>query len=343
MERLRVGIVGVGGIATSRHIPAFLAIPDMVDVVAVFDQQLERAVIVAEELGIPFVAKKYEELLDAVDAVVICTPNRFHSELAVTALSAGCHVLCEKPMATSVEECKRMLEAANQANKKLMIAYHYRFMKEAQAAKRLIDAGEVGMPLVIRVQALRRRKVPGWGVFTNHSLQGGGCLMDYGCHLLDLALWLTGHEEIESITGRTYEEISRNPNEINEWGSYDTEKIDVEDHATAYITFKNGASLLFETSWAANIEADKETLSISGTSGGLDVFPLALNQSKHGMLQTMKPDYIEGADDPSVPQATNFVKSALGLEPLLVEPEQAMEVNRIIEAIYSQSGKRENQ
>ncbi|MDQ0205416.1 Gfo/Idh/MocA family protein [Alkalicoccobacillus murimartini] len=337
MDTLKMGIVGAGGIARGRHIPAFQKMADQVELTGVFDQNIEAATAAADEFNISCVADSYEKLLKRVDAVTICTPNIFHAEMAKQALEAGVHVFCEKPMATSVEDCQVMVDAANDSSKILMIGYHYRFHREAEAAKKLMESGEIGDPLVIRVQALRRRKVPGWGVFTNRSLQGGGCLMDYGCHLLDLALWLTNFEEVDQVLGQTYEQISRDPDQVNEWGVFDPEQIDVEDHATAYIKFKSGATMLFETSWAANILEDKETLSISGTKGGLDVYPFTINSSKHGMLTTSEAQWLPGEADTGLAQAQNFVRSCLGLEQPRTTPDQALRTSKIISDIYESS------
>ncbi|MFS0786196.1 Gfo/Idh/MocA family oxidoreductase [Shouchella sp. 1P09AA] len=330
---MKFGIIGVGGIATNRHIPALQKLTD-VEIYGVFDVNQVRATEVAATFSIPFIAKSENELHEKVDAVIICTPNKFHHESVIRALDAGKHVFCEKPMAITSLEAAEMEHAAKKANKVLQIGYHYRFKKEALAAKKLIQAGEIGDPLVIRVEGMRRRKVPGWGVFTNKELQGGGCLMDYGCHLLDLALWLVDFPEIERVTGQTYEMISRHEDQVNEWGIYDATTIDVEDHATAYITFKNGATMLFETSWAANIPSDKEAVSISGTAGGLNVFPLSVNKASAGMMTTTHADWVAGESDEGFAQAQNFVQACLGKEDPLVKASEAQKVTDVIERIY---------
>ncbi|WP_419881467.1 Gfo/Idh/MocA family protein [Peribacillus sp. B-H-3] len=340
MTILKVGIIGVGGIAQNRHIPTFLKLADKVSICALYDTDFEKARQVAAELDIPQVAQTHAELFEFADAVVICTPNKFHSELAIEALNAGCHVLCEKPMALSAEEGKEMIAASVRAGKILSIAYHYRFMKEAIAAKKVINEGEIGTPLVIRVQALRRRKVPGWGVFINKELQGGGSLMDYGCHLLDLALWLIGNPKPAEISGTTYDVLSRIPGQVNQWGSFDHQTFGVDDHVSGYIRFQNGASLLLETSWSSNIKEDVvENVSISGDKGGLEVFPFSLNYAKHGMLFNSSAEWLPGADDPSLPQAENFVLSCLGTAEQVVKAEEALQVTQIIEAIYESSSK----
>lgn len=171
MAKIRLGFIGVGGIATGRHIPTFRTFDD-VEITAIQDVNVERAMKVANELNIPEVCSTIEDMYPHVDAVVVSTPNKFHASISIDAMNNGKHVLCEKPMAMSTEECNAMIEAEERNGVKLHIAYHYRFMKEAIAAKKIIERGTIGDPLVVRVKGLRRRKVPGWGVFTNQELQG---------------------------------------------------------------------------------------------------------------------------------------------------------------------------
>ncbi|MCL7746264.1 Gfo/Idh/MocA family protein [Halalkalibacter alkaliphilus] len=337
MQKLRMGIIGAGGIAQDRHIPAYQLISDRVSIEAICDVNLDTAKAAAEKFDIPKVYSDYWDLFSEVDAVTICTPNKFHAEITIAALEAGVHVLCEKPMAMSADECNAMIEAANESGKVLSIGYHYRFMKESQAAKKVILEQEIGEPIVARAQALRRRKVPGWGVFTNKELQGGGSLIDWGCHFLDLSLWLLGNPKPVQVMGKAYNHLSKIPGQVNEWGGFDHETFDVDDHVTAYITFENGATMLFETSWAANIKEDVESVSISGLQGGIDLFPFELNQAKHGMLLNSQSTWIPGEDNPGLAQVSNFVDTCLGMDELIVKPEEAMQVSQIIDAIYKSS------
>ena len=337
MIKLRMGMIGVGGIAQSRHIPAFKTLSDLVSIEAVSDINRTTAQEVSEKFDIPQIFNDYKEMFSYVDAVTICTPNKFHAEISIAALQAGLHVFCEKPMAMTPEECQAMIDAAKESGKVLSIAYHYRFMKESQAAKRLIDENEIGEPIVARARAIRRRKVPGWGVFTNKELQGGGSLIDYGCHFIDLSLWLLGNPVPVEVTGTTYNKVSKMADEVNMWGEFDRNSFEVDDHVTAYIKFDNGASMVFETSWSANVKSDEESMSISGLTGGIDLFPLHLNQRKHGMLLNSTAEWVPGEENPGIPQAENFIKSCLGLEELVVKPDEAMKVSQIIDAIYKSS------
>ncbi|RKQ35611.1 Gfo/Idh/MocA family protein [Oceanobacillus halophilus] len=336
MNKLKMGIIGTGGIAQARHIPSYLKLQDKVEIVAVYDINQPLAETVAEKFQIPYVFDNYHDLLVKVDAVTICTPNKFHAEISIAALEAGVHVLCEKPMAMNAEEGKLMIEAARKANKLLSIAYHYRFLENTTVAKQA--SLEIGDPLVTRVQALRRRKVPGWGVFTNKELQGGGSLIDFGCHLLDLSLWLLDEPEPLEVTGTSYNRLSKLPNQVNDWGSFDSETFEVDDHVTAYIKFSDYSSLLFECSWAANIKEDYVNVSISGVDGGLNVFPYETYQPKNGkMTTTTAADLDENHENAGYLQAKNFVESCLGEAELISKPEQALKVTKIIDAIYKSS------
>ncbi|WP_188455888.1 Gfo/Idh/MocA family protein [Virgibacillus oceani] len=337
MTKIRMGLIGAGGIAQDRHIPAYLNLPEKCELTAVHDVNEARARDVAEKFNIQHVFQNYHDMFEVVDAVTICTPNKFHAEISVAALEAGVHVLCEKPMAITTAECERMIDASNKSNRLLSIAYHYRYTEASQVAKQAVLKNEIGEPLVTRVQALRRRKVPGWGVFTNKELQGGGSLIDYGCHLLDQALWLLGNPVPVEVMGMTYNRLSKIPNQINDWGTFDHETFDVDDHVSGYITFQNGMSLLLECSWAANIKEDTKHVSISGVDGGLNVYPFELYQPKHGTFMESFAKAEHDERKAGFVQAENFVDSCLGKADLVVKPEQALTVSKIIEAIYKSS------
>ena len=127
MEKLRVGIIGCGGIANGKHMPALRSQADKADMVAFCDIVVERAEKAAKEFGAPGakVYENYRELLEdgSIDVVHVCTPNRSHCEITVAALEAGKHVLCEKPMAKTAADAQKMLDAARKTGKKLTIGY----------------------------------------------------------------------------------------------------------------------------------------------------------------------------------------------------------------------------
>ncbi|WP_085523006.1 Gfo/Idh/MocA family protein [Tuberibacillus sp. Marseille-P3662] len=335
---LRVGLIGAGGIAQGVHVPNYLKCEDKVEIVAVSDVVKATAEACAEKFSIPHVFEDYKEMLEEIelDAVSICTPNKFHEPATLAALNAGCHVLCEKPPAMTVEEAVSMQQAAKKAGKKLTFGFHYRHMPEVETLKRFVDAGELGAVYAANVRAVRRRGIPGWGVFTNKELQGGGPLIDIGVHMLDTALYLMGYPQPETVLGVTYQKLG-NRKGVGLLGDWDSENFSVEDMARAMITFKNGSSILLETAFAANVE-EHEVMNVSlmGDKGGADVFPLKVYQEKHDTLIDISPSYLPKKGGHEL-QIERFVDHCLSNQQPISTPEEGVYLQQIINAIYESS------
>ncbi|WP_066192135.1 MULTISPECIES: Gfo/Idh/MocA family protein [Gracilibacillus] len=335
MSKLRIGLIGAGGIATSVHIPAYEAIADKVEIVAIADVAYDRAKLIAERHQIPAVFDNYETMLTEteIDAVSVCVPNKFHKAAVINALTAGCHVLCEKPPAMNQEEAKEMEDTARRAGKLLMYGFHYRFQSETQAAKRFIDAGELGDIYSGRVQAIRRRGIPGWGVFTNKELQGGGPLIDIGVHMLDTALYLMGYPEPAVVLGKTHQQIGTKKG-VGLMGDWDYQNYSVEDMAIGMITFNNGASLVLESAFAANVEKqDTMQVSLMGNKGGADIFPLKMYQEKHDTLVDVTPAYLPEVHAHQV-EIHSFVAQCLSGNVTDHYAKQGTNIQKIIDGLY---------
>lgn len=263
-KRLRVGVVGLG--IGRNHIEGWREHP-AVDVVAIADADANRLAEIGNRYGIEGRYASAEAMLAAakLDAISICTPNKFHAPIALAAFEAGCHVLCEKPMALSAAEGRQMLAAAKRAGKRLMINFSYRFSTQSRALKAQVDAGVFGDFYFGRTVWHRRRGLPGFGGwFGTKALAGGGPLIDLGVHRLDLALWLMGYPKATWVLGSTYDKVAR------ELAAREGKAFDVEDLAAALIRFDNGATLVVEASWAANIrEAELMETRLLGTKAGL--------------------------------------------------------------------------
>lgn len=136
---MRIGIIGAGGIATGRHIPAFKQLGNECVIWGVSDINHERAQEVAKEHHIPYVFVDYKDMLTEVDAVCICTPNKFHAEIAIAALQAGVHVLCEKPMALSKQQCEEMIEASKKSRSKTSNCLSLSFYERSTSSKKNDD------------------------------------------------------------------------------------------------------------------------------------------------------------------------------------------------------------
>jgi len=256
---INIAIIGAGAIAQRGHIPEFLSI-DGVKIIAVADVNLEKAKCVAQKAGIPQYFGNYEKMLglDELDAVTICTPNYLHAPITKASCDAGKHVLCEKPMATSVEAAQEMIDAAARNNVILMIEQAKRFTPPVEIAKSLLQMGIVGDILAVRSKfghAGAQAWSPMGSWFFQREKSGGGVLVDLGIHHADLINWYTEGMEIESITGMTSSALNK------QW--------EVEDYAMGIMKFSSGAMASLEVSWCTNPQFDGTE--IVGTKGTLFV------------------------------------------------------------------------
>jgi predicted dehydrogenase len=339
MRPLRIGIIGAGGIAQGAHLPNYKRLGQKVELVAVSDVSKEKAKEAAERFDIPRTYESFEDMLkeEELDAVSVCTPNKFHKPAVIAALKAGCHVLCEKPPAMSVDEAREMADVAQSSEKHLVYGFHYRHTPEVETLKRFINAGELGNVYAARVHAIRRRGIPGWGVFTNKALQGGGPLIDIGVHMLDTALYLMDFPNAVEVVGVTYQNIGKRPG-VGLFGSWDWQNYSIEDMARGFIRFDNGASIILETSFAANVEKDEVmNVTLMGDQGGADVFPLKVYQEKHDSLVDLTPVYLPKRSSYEV-EIERFVRLCRGEITLdevpLCTADQGVKVQTILEAMY---------
>ena len=348
MDKLRIGIIGCGGIANGKHMPSLSKLGD-VEMVAFCDLIEERAVKAAKEYGVEGAKTytDYKELLrdDSIDVVHVCTPNRSHSFITVDALESGKHVMCEKPMAKTYAEAKKMLDASRRTGKKLTIGYQSRWRGDCQYLKQCCLNGELGDIYYGRTIALRRRAVPTWGVFLNEEEQGGGPLIDIGTHALDLTLWMMDNYKPKMAVGTTYKKLGKQKNAANAWGDWDPEKFTVEDAAFGFVVMENGATVSVESSWALNIADPHEAICLlAGDKGGADMLDgLRINYVKNNRQVIEKPDFSVGSvaffdgdggaapDELEMRAWINAIRS--DTEPP-TKAEQALVVTRILEAIY---------
>ncbi len=344
----RIGIIGCGGIANQKHMPALKQL-DNVEMVWFCDIIRERAEKAAKEYGTPDakVTEDYRDVLadKTVDAVHVLTPNREHSFITIDALEADKHVMCEKPMAKTYAEGKKMVEAARRTGKTLSIGYQSRHRADSLYLKKMIENGELGEIYFARGEALRRRGVPTWGVFLDAEAQGGGPLIDIGTHALDLTLWEMDNYDVDYVVGSSYRKLGDNENAANIFGSWDPKEYTVEDSAFGFIKMKNGATIILESSWALNILEPREAqCTLCGTLAGADFHDgLRINGEKYSKMYTTQPllgggevAFFEGGDNerPEVREARCFYEAVEnGTEPV-VTPEQALVVTRVLEAIY---------
>lgn len=343
--KLRIAIVGTGGMGAGVHAPAWEAMKD-VEVTALCDVKIEKALALAKKLGIPEnrVCADWHDLLkmDGIDAVDIATPNKFHSEIAVGALKAGKHVFCEKPDAVNAEECAKMKAASEESGKLLMVMRNNRYRRTSQYLKAFIEEGRMGVIYAGRCGWQRRRGIPGkGGWFTRKELSGGGPLIDLGVHMIDLSMYLMGNPRPVAVTGCTYCKFANSDvvdSKEADFGEKDAEGVfDVEDLAMGFIRFENGACLQIEFSWASNVDTERQFVELRGTKAG------SMWDTSKDELRILTEEYggtvdiIPNVKDDSVGHRENlrhFADCVLyGKEPMFV-PQQGLNMVKILDALY---------
>jgi len=276
-DKIRIALIGAGNIAQNAHIPSYLKQKDM-ELVAVCDFNKARADEVKEKYGMKYACYDIEDIanMDEVDAVSVCTWNNAHAPAVIAAAKAGKHILCEKPMAMTVEECLEMEKAVKASGKVYLQGFVTRMDPECQAIKAAINDGAMGDIYYARCTSMRRRGTPvGW--FHNRAKSGGGPVIDIGVHVLDMTWFLMGKPKPVSVSACAhYNKIGNFKTKgVDRWLAFDQNEtvFDTEDSANGLIRFENGVSLNFDVSWAINGKPESHNAWIYGDKAGVSVHP----------------------------------------------------------------------
>ncbi|MBI3948038.1 MAG: Gfo/Idh/MocA family oxidoreductase [Armatimonadetes bacterium] len=249
MEKLRMALIGAGGIAGA-HARRSQGVKNL-EITAVVDIDETRARALAEKLGGPRVFTRYEDALAAggFEAVDICLPTHLHAPVAVAAASRGLHVLCEKPMARTLEQARQMIKAARESGVVLMIGQVLRFNQPSLAFARAIQEGAIGRPVLWRIVTAGAGPSSPW--YLEHE-QGGGPLMDGAIHNYDLARYTFGEPRSVYAVGHHFR-----PDRT----AFDT--------ATAVITFQSGDEMVLSWSWGMPAGVTSASGDVIGPEGVL--------------------------------------------------------------------------
>lgn len=267
------------------------------------------------------------------DVVSVCSPNRFHYEHTLMALEAGCHVMCEKPPAMTPEQARVMRDTARRQGKVLAYDFHHRFALDTQQLREQVTNGILGEIYVTTARALRRCGVPGWGVFTNKELQGGGPLIDIGIHMLDAAMYVLGFPAVKSVTAHSFQKIGTQKS-CGQFGEWDPATYSVEDSLFGTIEFHNGGILWLETSFALNIrEQSIMNVSFCGDKAGATLFPAHIYTDNNGELMTLMQR--ETADDNRHLRSMEaFINHVQGKPVMIADAEQGYIIQQLVAALY---------
>lgn len=327
-EKVKIGIVGLGNIAQTAHLPILGKLPD-VEVVAVCDSERARAQLVAEKYGIKRWYKDLDEMLakeDEMAAVNICTPTKVHHDNAISALQAKKDVLVEKPVARTLMEASEINAAAKKYHRKLMVGMNSRFRPDAQILKTFIEENSIGK--IFYAKAGWFRKLQAQGIWlTRKEQSGGGVVLDLGIVMFDLAFWMMGYPEVKEVTATNYTHMTK----------------DVEDSSIVFAKMKNGSTLTIEASWSFESNTDFFYCDCYGTEGSGSLNPFRILKRMHGNLVNVAP---VTHDTPQTlyrksyeNELKHWVSALHGLHPVISTGDEAVHRMKIVDAIY-QSAKR---
>jgi len=322
MDRVKVGIVGVGWVAQVVHLPLLQKLPD-VEVVAACDKDKGKVQVVAEKYGIRGLYTDAKQMLEKEDlhAVIVCTSTDAHKEPALAALRAGKDVLVEKPIARTYSEAVELAEAAKETRRKLMVGMNHRFRPDVQILKSFIEGKELGKVFYTRVGWLRKRSSDSsW--FTQKEKSGGGVFVDLGIAMLDLALWFMGYPDVRRVGATHFNHKTRQ----------------VEDTSLVTLALTSGASVSIEVSWSMTLDEDIYYCNLFGTDGSAALNPLRIHKELHGNIVNLAPAKLEAPQHLFKRSYENelkhFIGAVKGLHQIVSTADEAVHRMRIVDGVY---------
>ncbi|MDO4741427.1 MAG: Gfo/Idh/MocA family oxidoreductase [Eubacteriales bacterium] len=338
MSKVKVAIIGAGNIAQNAHLPVYMQRDD-VEIVAIADLNLERAQEAAKKFGIPNAYSSVEELLekegDNVECVDVCVWNRSHAPVAIAAAKAGKAVLCEKPLALNLEHALQMEKEIGECGTLFMCGLVNRYRPDVSLVREMYDQGKFGDVYFATASYVRRRGTPiGW--FTDTTKSGGGPVIDIGVHAIDRTWYMMGCPKPVRLSANISNRIGDFKTKgVNRWLALDSDvtAFDTEDSAAGVIHFENGATMLFECSWALNA-APREYSEICGSLAGakLDAESLTVYGEDCGYLSDQTPTFIN--QNPFEIEIGHFLDCyRTGKQPVSTMA-HAVTVQRMLEGIY---------
>lgn len=301
MDKVKVAVIGCGTIATSAHIPAYTK-NENAEIKYFCDIIPERAEKMAAQFGGKAVVDYHDILNDPeLEAVSVCTPNNMHAQISIDFLKAGKNVLCEKPAARTYAEALTMQEAQHKSGKVLNIGVVNRFNTAVNRIKNMIDNGELGEVYHVYGSFRSQRSIPGLGgPFTQMAVAGGGVLIDWGVHFLDLIMYCCGDPLPLTVTGQGYSKLGKNMRDYvytNMWAGppkYDG-VYDVEDFITGMIRTE-GPSITINGAWAQNIGVEEMYVDFLGDKAGVRLQyggDFKLYSTKDGAILEIAPKFVQ--------------------------------------------------
>ncbi|MDD4545667.1 MAG: Gfo/Idh/MocA family oxidoreductase [Oscillospiraceae bacterium] len=297
---MKIAIIGCGSIANAAHIPAYIK-NEIAQIKYFCDIIPERAGAAVEKYGYGIAVSDYHEILadDEVEAVSVCTPNNVHSIIAIDCLRAGKHVLCEKPAARTYDEALEMQRVQQETGKVLNIGVVNRFNDGVNHIKKYIDDGKLGEVFHVYISFRAHRSIPGLGgAFTTKAIAGGGALIDWGVHFLDIVMYCCGDPSPLTVSGETFCKLGKNMHDYtykDMWAgppNYDG-IYDVDDSVTGMIRTQ-GPVITLNGAWAQNIGKGEMYIDFMGDKAGIRLqygSDFEVFTAENGALVSYKPEF----------------------------------------------------
>ena len=348
-KTMKVAVIGCGTIANAAHIPAYMKNPEA-EIKYFCDIIPERAEKAVKEYGCGTAVVDYHDVLKdpEVVAVSICTPNNMHPVIAIDAMRAGKHVLCEKPAARTWPEVQEMLAVQRETGMMLNIGVVNRFNDSVRKIKQYIDAGKLGDVFHVYVSFRAHRSIPGLGgAFTTKAIAGGGALIDWGVHYLDIVMYCTGDPKTKTVSGETFCKLGKDmPNYVYKdmWSEVTKDlngTYDVDDSVTALIRTE-GPVITVHGAWAQNIGQKETYIDFMGDKGGIRLDyggKFTYYTSEFGSLVSYTPEF--NMSNMFENEINEFIQCIHTGEKLPSHIETVAVTARMMQAIYDSAEKHE--
>ena len=321
MDFVRWGLIGAGDIVRKRVASAIHKAPNS-ELVSISRRDSDLAAAAASDVGTrKWFADWRDQIADEdIDAVYVATPVFLHAEQTIAAAESGKHVLCEKPMALNVGECDSMIAACERNGVKLGVAYYRHFYPVIERVRQIIDAGEIGRVSLAQLDAFEHVDLQSsdprhW--FVEREKSGGGPMMDFGCHRLEVLVNLFGEVDgvASIVSGSVYER-------------------EVEDTAVATLHFASGVTATVTVTHATNVP--KDTMQIYGTDGCIEVPILNSGRLVVTSGTDQREEYLPPAENIHQPLVEDFVECVLHHREPAVDGRAGRYVSQLLEKIYAQ-------
>ncbi len=344
MEKMKVAVIGCGTIANSQHIPAYMK-NEEVEIKYFCDILPERAEAAVEKYGCGKAVVDYKEVLEdpEVEALSACTPNLRHSVITIDALKAGKNVLCEKPAARIYEEALAMQKAQHETGKVLNIGVVNRFNDKVNLIRKYIQEGRLGEVYHVYLSFRCHRSIPGLGgAFTTKAIAGGGVLIDWGVHYLDLVMYCLNDPKPLTVSGEVFSKLGRDIEGYAYRGMWAGPPVndgvyDVDDSVAALVR-TDGPVFTVNGAWAQNIEEDECFVDFMGDKGGIRLMyggDFTLYTVENGAFVKYVPEVPEHKSTNMFEnEIDSFIKCIRTGEKLPSHIDTAVKTSQIMQAIY---------